>query len=135
MARHRPSARIAPDSAISFHVVNVTPTGRKGTAEETEETLSTFDDRSAIEVHRVESDDIAASLADVAEEVGGPLLVGASRNRVFKRYVLGGVADDVVALSTERGFPALVYASRTGLSGLAESAAFATYRYLLKSRS
>lgn len=118
----------------TVHVVNVVPTGGAGTGEDVQQTLSKFDERDQVEVHRIDSDNIAESLVDVAVEAGGPLLVGASRNRVFRRYIFGGVADEVITHSNERHVPTVVYASQTDLSGLAESALFTTYRYLLKSR-
>lgn len=128
-------ANVLTARGTTVHVVNVTPTGGEGTSEDTERTLARFDDREAVEVHRLESDDISESLADVATEVGGSLLVGASRNRVFKRYVFGGVADSVIDRSTDRRIPTVIYASQTGLGGRVQSAVFAAYRYLLKSRS
>lgn len=47
-------------------------------------------------VHHVESDDIAEALVDVAQDVGGLLLVGPSRNRVLQRYIVDGVPDKAI---------------------------------------
>lgn len=90
------------DHGPTVHVVNVTPTGKEGTSEHAEDTLAKFDERDAVDVHRVESDDIAEALADVATHVGGPLFVGASRNRVFRRYFFGDVADQVIRQPNDR---------------------------------
>lgn len=66
-------------------------------------TIERFDERDRVEVHTVESDSVADALIDVATDVGGPLLVGASRNRVFRRSVFGSNADRVVARSASVG--------------------------------
>lgn len=116
----------------TIHVVNVEPTGKSGTAEDIEQTIERFDDRDRVEVHTIESDDVADALIDVATDVDGPLLVGASRNRAFRRFVFGSNADRVVRRSSELDFPVLVYASETGLRGRLQSTLFTPYRYLLK---
>lgn len=118
----------------TVHVVNVEPTGKSGTPEDIERTLERFDDRDRVEVHTIEAENVAEALLDVATDVGGPLLVGASRNRVFRRSVFGSNADRVVRRSS-LDVPVLVYASETGLRGRLQSALFLPYRYLLKLRS
>jgi basic amino acid/polyamine antiporter, APA family len=118
----------------TVHVVNVEPTGTSGTAEDVERTLERFDEQDRIEVHTIEAEDVAEALLDVATDVGGPLLVGASRNRVFRRSIFGSNADRVVRRSS-LDVPVLVYASETGLRGRVQSALFLPYRYLLKLRS
>ncbi|MCL7417535.1 MAG: amino acid permease [Halalkalicoccus sp.] len=118
----------------TVHVVNVEPTGTSGTAEDVERTLERFDEQDRIEVHTIEAEDVAEALLDVATDVGGPLLVGASHNRVFRRSIFGSNADRVVRRSS-LDVPVLVYASETGLRGRVQSALFLPYRYLLKLRS
>ncbi|MDL5363628.1 amino acid permease [Halalkalicoccus sp. NIPERK01] len=116
----------------TVHVVNVEPTGTSGTPEDVGRTIERFDERDSVEVHTVASDDVADALVDVATDVGGPLLVGASRNRVFRRFVFGSNADRVVRRSAGLDLPVLVYASETGIRGRLRSALFTPYRYFLK---
>ncbi len=116
----------------TVHIVDVEPTGRSGTPEDVESTLERFDDRDSVEVHTIESDKVADALIDVATAVEGALIVGASRNRVFRRAIFGSNADRVVQRSSELDFPVLVYASQSGLRSRMESILFTPYRYLLK---
>ncbi|ADJ15552.1 amino acid permease [Halalkalicoccus jeotgali] len=118
----------------TVHVVNVEPTGTSGTPEDLDRTLERFDDRDSVEVHAMQADDVADALIEVATDVGGPLVVGASRNRVFRRFVFGSNADKVVRRTANRDVPVLVYASETGLRGRVQSALFTPYRFLLKLR-
>ncbi|KYH24843.1 putative fructoselysine transporter [Halalkalicoccus paucihalophilus] len=125
-------ASLLAHRGTTVHVVNVEPTGTSGTAEDVERTLERFDDRDRVKVHTTESEEIADALIDVATAVDGPLLVGASRNRVFRRFVFGSNADKVVQRASDLDFPVLVYASETGLRGQLQSALFTPYRYFLK---
>ncbi|EJN59246.1 amino acid permease [Halogranum rubrum] len=120
------------DGGTRIHVVDADPIGDSGTAEDLDSTLAAFDDRSNIEVHDAVTEDIAGTLVDVADETNSVLAVGASRNRVLRRWVFGSTADRVVRRAKERDVPVLVYARSTGLPGRVESALFTPYRYALK---
>jgi basic amino acid/polyamine antiporter, APA family len=125
-------ASLLANRGTTIHIVNVEPTGESGTAEDIDQTLERFDEQDSIQVHTIEADEVADALIEVATDVGSPLLVGASRNRVFRRFVFGSNADKVVKRSLQRSIPVLVYASETGLRGRIESTLFTPYRYLLK---
>ncbi|WP_433624982.1 amino acid permease [Halomicrococcus sp. NG-SE-24] len=117
------------------HVVNVAPRGGGGTVEDIEETLSGLQDVPSVQSHEVTADTVADGLVSSVAERGGVLVIGASRTRQLKRWVLGSTPDRVIQRAEEAGVPVLVYASPTGVSGRLEGLLFPVYRYFHKLRS
>ena len=91
------------------------------------QTIKRFDDRDRVKVHTIEADDIADALINAATAVGGPLLVRASHNRVFRRFVFRSNADRVVQHSSDLRFLVFVYAGETRLRGQLQSVLFTPY--------
>lgn len=112
----------------SVHVVVVAPAGEGGSGEELEETLAQLS--VPVEVHEVKAASVARGLVDGAEETGGVLLIGASRNRRLRRWIFGSTPDRVVELAEAAGVPVLVYASRQSLPQRLEDYAFPVYRWI-----
>lgn len=112
----------------SVHVVVVAPAGEGGSGEELEETLAELS--APVEVHEVKAASVARGLVDGAEETGGVLLIGASRNRRLRRWIFGSTPDRVVELAEAAGVPVLVYASRQSLPQRLEDYAFPVYRWI-----
>ncbi|PSP79675.1 hypothetical protein BRC81_04010 [Halobacteriales archaeon QS_1_68_20] len=83
----------------------------------------------------VEAETVAEGLVSTAAENGGPLFVGASRNRGLKRWVLGSTPDLVIDRAGEAGVPVVVYASETALSGRVEDVLFPLYRVYVRMRT
>ena len=92
-------------------------------------TLGELADVPNAEVHEVEADGVAEGLVATAAENGGFLVIGASRTRLLKRWVLGSTPDRVIERAAIEGVPVIVYASSTGLSGRFEDLLFPAYRY------
>jgi hypothetical protein len=67
-----------------------------------------------------------------AADNGGILVIGASRTRGLRRWVLGGTPDRVIDRAQDAGVPVIVYASETSVRGRAEDLLFPVYRYLAK---
>ncbi len=117
-----------------LHVVSVDPTGG-GTAESVDPTLDALASAESVQVHKVEAASVASGLVETAAANGGVLLVGASRDRGLRRWVLGSTPDRVVRLADAADVPVLVYASATSLRGRVEDYLFPVYRYYLQLRS
>jgi hypothetical protein len=107
----------------------VDPTGKGGTGEDPQETLDALSEGVSVETHRVSASTVAEGLVSTAAENGGILVIGASRDRGLKRWVLGSTPDRVIERATEAGVPVLVYASSTSVSGRVEDILFPVYRY------
>jgi amino acid transporter/nucleotide-binding universal stress UspA family protein len=114
-----------------LHLVHVTPSGDGGTTESVGDTLDRLRDVDC-EVHQVSADSVARGLVDAATENGGLLVVGASRDRSIRQWVLGSTPDRVVELARESDVPVLIYASETGVPERIEDRLFPVYRYLQK---
>ncbi|MUV61411.1 amino acid permease [Halobacterium sp. CBA1126] len=117
----------------AVHVVRVTPTGEHGTPEAIEGTVAALS--TDVSVHQVEVDVIGDALAETAADNDAALLVGATRTRELRRWVLGSTADRSVAAARERDVPVLVYAESTGVLDRAAELLFPVYRYVEKLRS
>ena len=120
-------------SGSEVHVVRVTPTGEHGTREAIETTVDALS--TDVSVHQVAADIIGDALADTAAEHDAALLVGATRTRELRRWVLGSTADRAVAAARDRDVPVIVYAQSTGVFDRAAELLFPVYRYLAKLRS
>ena len=114
---------------VEVHVVNVDPAGG-GTPEDVEETLSALSVEP--EVHSLSAPSVAEGLVSSAAENGGPLFIGATRNRRLRRWVLGSTPDRVIDFARDAGVPVLVFASPGGVSGRVEDYLFPVYRYARK---
>ena len=117
-----------------IHIINVTPAGGGGTAEDPEDTLNALPAES-VEVHNVDAGTVAEGLVSTAAETGGILLIGASRTRRLRQWVLGSTPDRVIDLAGEMGIPVIVYASETRTRGQLEDFLFPVYRYFKKLRT
>jgi APA family basic amino acid/polyamine antiporter len=113
-----------------LHLVHVTP-GDGGTSESVGATLDRLGDVDC-EVHKVSAGSVADGLVTAAQENGGVLLVGASRDRSIRQWVLGSTPDRVVELARDADVPVLIYASETGVPERIEDRLFPVYRYLQK---
>ena len=113
----------------TVHVINVTPAGAGGTAESVADTLDELVDAPDVEVHEVDADNVADGLVDTAAENGGVLVIGASRTRLLKRWVLGSTPDRVIQRAAAADVPVMVIASSTGIPGRIEDFVFPIYRY------
>ena len=116
-------------SGVAVHVVNVDPAGG-GTPEDVEETLSALSVEP--EVHSLTAPNVAEGLVTTAAENGGPLFIGATRNRRLRRWVLGSTPDRVIDLARQEGVPVLVFASTQGVSGRVEDYLYPAYRWARK---
>ena len=112
-----------------IHVISVTPTGEGGTVEDADQTLSGLVDTASIEVHNVTAPSVAEGLVSTAAENGGMLVIGATRTRALKRWVLGSTPDRVIDLAEDAGVPVIVYSSETGISERVGERLFPLYRY------
>jgi nucleotide-binding universal stress UspA family protein/uncharacterized membrane protein YhaH (DUF805 family) len=117
------------EQGSGIHVITVDPSGEGGTAEDPQSTLDALSEGVAVETHRVTASTVAEGLVSTAAENGGILVIGASRDRGLKRWVLGSTPDRVIERATEAGVPVLVYASSTSVSGRVEDILFPVYRY------
>jgi amino acid transporter/nucleotide-binding universal stress UspA family protein len=113
-----------------IHLINVHPTGTHGTEERMGPSLEHLTGDAAI--HDVRANTVAEGLVDAAAENGGILVMGASRTRRLRQWVLGSTPDRVVELAADRDLPVLVYASSTSVRGTVEDWLFPVYRYLRK---
>ena len=114
-------------TGADVHVVNVDPTDGGGTTEDVAATLSALSGKPT--VHQLAAPTVADGLVEVAAENGGPLFIGATRDRRLRRWVLGSTPDRVIGLAREAGVPVLVFASAQGVSGRVEDYLYPVYRY------
>jgi amino acid transporter/nucleotide-binding universal stress UspA family protein len=123
------------EDGSEIHVITVDPAGGGGTAEDPQDTLDALSEAVAVETHRVTASTVAEGLVSTAAENGGILVIGASRDRGLRRWVLGSTPDRVIDRANEAGVPALVYANATSVSGRIEDFLFPVYRYYKQLRS
>lgn len=119
-------------AGATVNVIDVTPSGGGGTPETARDTLDKLPNGITVETQEVDSSNVADGLVGTAAENGGPLVIGASRTRLLKRWVFGSTPDRVVEQAATAGVPILVYASPTGLSGRVHEALFPFHRYARK---
>lgn len=119
----------------TIHVINVTPTAGGGTAEDPEDTLNALTTTESVEVHNVDAGNVAEGLVSTAAENGGILVIGASRTRRLRQWVLGSTPDRVIDLAKDAGIPVIVYASETSTRGQVADFLFPVYRYFKKLRT
>ncbi|MBV0924877.1 amino acid permease [Halomicroarcula limicola] len=112
-----------------INVINVTPSGEGGTAEDATDTVEQLPENGSIDVQEVSASSVAEGLVSTAAENGGPLIIGATRTRELKRWVFGSTPDRVINLAEGANVPVLVYASETGLSQRLGNRLFPVYRY------
>ena len=105
---------------------------RAGTAEDPGETLAALSADVTTVVHKVTASSVADGLVATASDTGGPLLIGASRDRRLRQWIFGSTPDRVVKLAEAAEIPVLVYASSVGVRGQVEDWLFPVYRYLRK---
>mgnify|MGYP000371370343 CR=1 FL=1 len=125
-----PLIRRLGEEGAAVHVVNVDPAGGGGTPEDVEETVSAL--VAHPEVHAVSASSVAEGLVASAAERGGPLFIGATRDRRLRRWVLGSTPDRVIALARAADVPVLVFTSTQGVSGRLEDYLYPFYRYARK---
>jgi amino acid transporter/nucleotide-binding universal stress UspA family protein len=118
-----------------INVINVQPAGEGGTAEDPGITLDALSGTESVEVFNVDAASVAEGLVSTAADNGGILVIGASRTRGLRRWVLGSTPDRVIDLAEDAGVPVIVYASETSVRGRAEDMLFPVYRYLAKLRT
>jgi len=111
------------------HVVGVEP-WRGGVAEAVEETVAGLADVGSLEVHEPEAETVADGLVSATVNHGGLLVVGATRNRRLRRWVLGSTPDRIIKQARDADVPVLVYADPSGVSGRIEDYLYPIYRYV-----
>jgi APA family basic amino acid/polyamine antiporter len=126
-----PLVRSLGKRGAEVHVVSVSPE-KGGSEEDAAETVSEMEGIEDIVVHNVEGETVAEGLVKKAAENGGVLVIGASRDRRFRRWVFGSTPDRVVELAREEGVPVLVYASSLDVPERIEDYLSPVYRYLRK---
>jgi amino acid transporter/nucleotide-binding universal stress UspA family protein len=124
-----PLVRALGERGSTIHVVRVNPEGTTGTPEALDETMDALVGVESVEIHQTTAPTVADGLVDVAADHGGPLVIGASRDRGLRRWLFGSTPDRVVERAGDRGVPVVVYASRTTVSGRTEDLLFPVYRY------
>jgi amino acid transporter/nucleotide-binding universal stress UspA family protein len=117
------------------HIINVDPGGSGGTAEDPESTLGGLLSTDSVEVHDVAASSVAEGLVTTAAENGGILVIGASRTRALRQWVLGSTPDRVIERAAMAGVPVIVYAGETGVRGRLEGLLFPLYRAVVGLRS
>ncbi|WP_254530168.1 amino acid permease [Natrinema gelatinilyticum] len=126
--------RLAADGS-SIHVINVSPTGQTGTAEDPADTLNALSATDSVAVHNVTADSVAEGLVTTAADNGGILIIGASRTRRLRQWILGSTPDRVIELAEDADVPVIVYASETTVRNVLEDLVFPLYRYFEKLRT
>ena len=118
-------------SGLATHLISVDPEqGPRHKAEDPAETLSELGGVESVQVHNVSAPSVAEGLVSQASENGGVLIIGASRDRRLRQWVLGSTPDRVIDLAAGEGVPVLVYASPGGVQGRLEDYLFPVYVYL-----
>jgi nucleotide-binding universal stress UspA family protein len=125
--------RIA-ERGVDIRVIDVEP-GNGGTPEDPQATLDALPDGISVQVQSITAETVAEGLVSTASENGGILIVGASRTRGLKRWLLGSTPDRVIERAQAAGVPVIVYASETSVRGRAEDFLFPLYRYYARLRS
>ena len=126
-----PLVRAFGQQGAELHVISVDPE-RGGSEEDTASTVAEMEDVEDIIVHNVKGATVADGLVGKAAENGGILVIGASRDRRFRRWVFGSTPDRVVKRAREEGVPVLVYASSLDVPERIEDYLSPVYRYLRK---
>ncbi|WP_435365699.1 amino acid permease [Haloarchaeobius sp. DYHT-AS-18] len=112
-----------------IHVISVVPRAG-GTAEPVDETLAALSGVESVQVHNVTADTVADGLVSSAVGNGGILLIGATRDRRLRRWVLGSTPDLTIEYARAADVPVVIHASTSSLSGRLEEYVFPVYRYL-----
>ena len=112
-----------------IHVIRVDPE-IGGTPEQVAETLDGLRHADQVQVHNVEERNVAKGLVKTAEQTGGVLFIGASRDLLLKQWLFGSTPDRVVDLAEEAGVPVIIYRGRASVRGTLGDAAFIAYRFL-----
>ena len=126
-----PLVRSLGQRGAEVHVISVSPE-EGGSEEDPAPTVSEMEGVEDIVVHNVEGATVADGLVKKAAENGGVLVIGASRDRRFRRWVFGSTPDRVVERAREEGVPVLVYASSLDVPERIEDYLSPVYRYLRK---
>lgn len=125
-----PTVNAMGEQGTKIHVISVTPSSEGGgTPESLEDTLKPLSGTPSVEVHNVSATNVAQGLVSAAQENGGILLIGATRTRRLRQWVLGSTPDRVIELAGEAGVPVLVYAGSPSVAGEIEDYLFPLYRY------
>lgn len=103
--------------------------------EDPQQTLDALPDDVSVDVREVTASTIADGLVSTAVENGGVLVIGASRTRGLKRWILGSTPDLVIERASETGLPVIVYASETTVPGRIEDLLFPFYRFYRQTRT
>jgi APA family basic amino acid/polyamine antiporter len=120
------------ERGTEVHVISVDPGEEGGTAETLDDTLGPLSGTDIVQVHNVTAPSVAEGLVSTAAENGGMLIIGATRTRRLRRWVLGSTPDRVIDLASDAGVPVIVYAGTTGLSDTLGDWLFPLYRYYRK---
>ncbi len=112
-----------------IHVINVTPE-YSGTPETIQSTLDGLADTETVEIHNVETKNVASGLVDTAKENGGILVIGSSRDHIFRQWLFGSTPDHVVDLAEQNDIPVFIYRTSASVTGRLEDLVFVGYRFL-----
>jgi nucleotide-binding universal stress UspA family protein len=126
-----PMVRALGQRGTEVHIISVDPLG-EGTPEDPAATVSALKDVENVYVHNVTAATIADGLVENADENGGVLVIGASRDRRLRQWVFGSTPDQVVEAADTAGVPIIVYASSVSVTRRLEDYLFPVYRYARK---
>ena len=121
--------RVLGEQGANVNVITVDPAGEEP-PEDPATTVSELSGVDDLRVMNVEAGSIADGLVDTADEAGGLLVIGASRDRRFRQWVFGSTPDAVIRTARAADVPVIVYASRSGVYERFEDYLFPVYRFL-----
>ena len=130
-----PLVRRMGEGGSELHVISVEPSGEGGTPETLDDTLGPLSGVETVRVHNVSAPNVAEGLVSTAAENGGPLVIGTTRTRRLRRWVLGSTPDRVIERADDAGVPVIVYAGTTGFSDTVGDWLFPLYRYYRRLRA
>ncbi|MEF8772611.1 amino acid permease [Halodesulfurarchaeum sp.] len=125
------TVRALAEQGAAIQVVSVRSIGSE-TEEDPGETISQLDGVD-VEVRSVEAPSVANGLVEAASEMGGILVIGASRDRRLSQWIFGSTPDQVIKATDNLDLPVLMYATSGGMVERLEDHLFPVYRYLRRS--
>ena len=122
-----PVVRRLGETGTGVHVVGVTPR-HEGTVETVADTADALDGVEDLHTQEVTAPSVAEGLVQAAAANGGILLIGATRTRRLRRWILGGTPDQVIRRAERVGLPVVVFATSRGVHGRFEDYTYAVLR-------
>ena len=98
------------------------------TVETVADTADALDGVEDLHTQEVTAPSVAEGLVQAAAANGGILLIGATRTRRLRRWILGGTPDQVIRRAERVGLPVVVFATSRGVHGRFEDYTYPVYR-------